>query len=110
MTDLDLLRKNVSDTVEPYAWQPETLQALLNRCSGDVNLAASQVWLWRSGDAALRNFKYRLPDGTSIDKTMTADECRQQAALYRSMALETPADATVEFDWTDAFEPVEGVG
>jgi hypothetical protein len=109
MTDLELLRKNVSDTAEPYTWADPVMQGLLDRCGGDVNLAASQVWIWRAGDAALRNFKYKTPDGTSIDKTMTAGECREQAALYRSMATSEPADVTVEVDWTEAFDPVEGV-
>jgi hypothetical protein len=40
---------------------------------------------------------------------MTAGECREQAALYRSMATSEPADVTVEVDWTEAFDPVEGV-
>lgn len=110
MNDLELLRQNVQDAVEPYTWGDPVLQGLLDRCAGDVNLAASQVWVWRAGDNALRNFKYKLPDGTSIDKTMTAEECRGMAALYRSMAMETPSDATVELDWTTAFDPVEGVG
>lgn len=108
MTDLELLRQNVQDSAG--SWSDTTLEALLARCGGDVNLASSQVWLWRAGDNALRNFKYRLPDGTSVDKTMTAEECRNLAALYRSMANEAPADATVELDWTDAFDPPEGVG
>lgn len=108
MTDLELLRQNVQDLDEPPAWSNEQLQGLLDRLGGDVNLASAQVWLWRAGSAALRNFKYKLSDGTSVDKTMTAEECRELAALFRSMGMETPADAAVEFDWTDAFDPVEG--
>jgi hypothetical protein len=109
VTDLELLRQNVSDAVEPYTWADPVLQGLLDRCGGDVNLAACQVWLWRAGANALRNFKYKTPEGTSIDKTMTASECREQAALYRSMATSEPADATVEVEWTNAFDSVEGV-
>lgn len=105
MTDLELARQNVQDAASPFTWDDATLQGLLDRFSGDVHLVSAQVWLWRAGSAALRNFKYRLADGTQVDKTLTAVECREQAALYRSMALETPADETVEVDWTDAFDP-----
>ena len=107
MTDLELLRANVQDEVSPYTWDDTKLQGVLDRYSGDVNLASAQVWLWRAGSAALRNFKYRLGDGTSVDKTMTAEECRQQATVFRSLALETPVDETVEIDWTRAFDPPE---
>jgi len=107
VTDLELLRQNVQDTVEPYTWDDATLQALLDRCGGDVNLASAQVWLWRAGNAALRNFRYRLSDGTQVDRTMTAEECRAMAEQYRAMAMAEPADATVEVDWTRAFDPPE---
>lgn len=106
MTDLELLRANVQDEAEPYTFSDTKLEGLLARQT-DVDLASAQVWLWRAGTEALRNFKYKLSDGTSVDKTMTAEECRQQAALYRVQALETPADEIVEVDWTDAFDPVE---
>lgn len=109
MTDLELLRQNVQDTDDPPTWSDDTLQGLLDRHGGDVNLASAQTWTWRAGSAVLRNFKYRLADGTQVDKTMTAGECREQAALYRSLANSDPADETVEVDWTDAFDdPAEG--
>lgn len=108
MTDIELVRLNVLDQVEPYTFPDLTITALLARYSNDVNMASHHLWLIRAGDAAKRNFKFTV-DGRTVDKTMTAKECREQAAIFKDLALLSPADGVAEITWTDAFNPPEGV-
>lgn len=106
MTDIELVRLNVRDQVVPYVFDDLTIAALLARYSNDVNMASSHLWLIRAGDAAKRNFKFTV-DGRTVDKTMTAKECREQAATFKELALLTPADGLAEITWTNAFDPPE---
>lgn len=103
MTDRELLRQNVRDETAPYTWDDPTLDDLLARYGNDVNLASAHVWMWRAGDASKRNFKFQQ-GGVMVDKTMTADECRQQAALFRQLAQLDPAAEVAEIDWTEMYE------
>lgn len=106
MTDTELVRLNVRDQVAPYAFDDPTISALLGNYSNDVNMASSHLWLIRAGDAAKRNFKFSV-DGRTVDKTMTAKECREQAAIFKELALLTPADGLAEITWTNTFDPPE---
>jgi hypothetical protein len=38
---------------------------------------------------------------------MQAKECREQAAVYKDLAMLTPADGVAEVTWTNAFDPPE---
>jgi len=102
MSDLDLLRQNVRDQEDPPQFPDEILAGLLARYSGDVNLASAHVWLLRAGDASLRNFRFSV-DGRSVDKSMTAAECREQAAMFRQFGAGA-GEEIVEVDWTNAFD------
>jgi hypothetical protein len=108
MTDMELLRANVRDETEPYGFSDAFLQALLGRYQ-DVDRTSAHIWLLRAGDASLRNFKFSV-DGRTVDKTMTAEECRTQAEMFRSLAFTEPAEEIVEVDWTPSFYPPEEVG
>lgn len=108
MTDLELLRANIRDETEPYSFTDVFLQGLLDRYQ-DVSLVSAHVWLLRAGDASLRNFKFTV-DGRTVDKTMTAEECRAQAGMFRTLAYTEPAEEVMEIDWTPAFNPPEEVG
>ncbi|ATW24162.1 hypothetical protein [Candidatus Formimonas warabiya] len=107
MTDLELVRANVVDEVEPYTFNDPMITALLSRYNNDVNQVSSHIWLIRAGQAAKRNFKFTV-DGTTIDKTMTAKECREQAVFFKELAMLTPGDGLAEIEWTNAFDPPEG--
>lgn len=106
MTDIELVRLNVRDQVQPYTFDDPTVSDLLTRYGNDVNMASFHLWLIRAGDAAKRNFKFTV-DGRTVDKTMTAKECREQAATFKDLALLTPADGLAEIIWTNAFDPPE---
>lgn len=108
MTDVELVRLNVQDQAEPYNFNDPTITALLGKHNNDVNMVSAFLWLVRAGDAAKRNFKFKI-DGREVDKTMTAKECREQAAIFKDMAMLTPGDGVAEITWTDAFDPPEGV-
>jgi hypothetical protein len=108
MTDLELVRLNVQDQVAPYTFDDNTINGLLAKYSNDVNMVSSHLWLVRAGDASKRNFKFRI-DGRDVDKTMQAKECREQAAIFKEMAMLTPGDAVAEVTWTNTFDPPEGV-
>jgi hypothetical protein len=108
MTDLEIVRLNVRDQEKPYAFDHKTITDLLARYGNDINMASSHLWLMRAGDAAKRNFKFSA-DGRSVDKTMTAKECREQSAIFKELALLAPGDGVAEITWTDAFDPAEGV-
>ena len=103
MTDNELVRLNIRDQVEPYIFDDVTIDVLLAKYGNDVNLASSHLWLIRAGDASKRNFKFQI-DGRTVDKTMQAKECREQAAVFKELALLSPADTVVEITWTDAFD------
>jgi hypothetical protein len=109
MTDLELLRQNVRDLGSPPKFSDDFLNALLSKYGGDVNLASAHIWLLYAGDASLRNFKFTV-DGRTVDKTMTAEECRRQAEIFRSMALASGDVAIIEVPWTDSFDLPEEVG
>lgn len=102
MSDLDLLRQNVRDQEDPPQFPDEILAGLLARYSGDVNLASAHVWVLRAGDASLRNFRFNV-DGRSVDKSMTAQECREQSAMFRQLGAGT-GEEIVEVDWTNVFD------
>jgi hypothetical protein len=106
MTDAELVRLNVRDETEPYTFSAPTIEALLSHYGDDVNQASRHLWLIRAGDAAKRNFKFSV-DGRSVDKTMTAKECREQAAVFKELAMLEPADDLAEITWTNAFDPPE---
>ncbi|MHB1418475.1 MAG: hypothetical protein ACYCX4_02645 [Bacillota bacterium] len=107
MTDVEFVRLNVRDDAQPYTFETTTIEAVLAQYNSDINLASSYLWLIRAGDAAKRNFKFKV-DGREVDKTMTAKECREQSSVYRDLAMLTPGDAIAEVDWTASFEPPEG--
>ncbi|WP_113674079.1 hypothetical protein [Vallitalea guaymasensis] len=99
MTDIKLLRQNIQDRDESK-YDNETLQEMLDYYK-DINVTASIIWMQYAGNASLRNFKFNI-DGKSIDKTMTAKECREQAKYYQSLYRENkqlPADEIAEIDW-----------
>lgn len=106
MTDLEMVRLNIRDQVEPYTFPDTTIDTLLDKYGNDVNMASSHLWLIRAGEAARRNFKFSV-DGKTVDKTMTAKECREQAAVFKDLAMLTPADGLAEITWTDAFDAPE---
>ncbi|MBC9783544.1 hypothetical protein H1S01_03330 [Heliobacterium chlorum] len=105
MTDLDLVRMNIQDGVEPYTFADDVIQSFLDRM-GDVNQVSAHFWMLRAGNASLRNFKFSA-DGRTVDKTMQAKECREQAAYFLQQSMTTPADAVAEIAWTGAFNPPE---
>ena len=107
MTNIELVRLNVRDQVAPYAFDDPTITDLLARYSNDVNMVSHHLWLVRAGDAAKRNFKFAV-DGKTVDKTLTARECREQAAVFKELSVLTPADGLAEITWTDAFDPPGG--
>ncbi len=107
MTDLELVRLNVIDQVEPYTFNDPTVEGLLTRMGNDVNQVSAHLWLVRAGTAAKRNFKFKV-EGREVDKTMTAKECREQAMIFKEMAMLTPGDGLAEIEWTNAFDPPEG--
>jgi len=106
MTDIEMVRLNVRDQTILYTFDDPTIEALLAKYSNDVNMASFHLWLIRVGDAAKRNFKFKV-DGREVDKTMTAKECREQATLFKELALLTPADDLAEVTWTNAFDSPE---
>ncbi len=108
MTDIELVRLNVQDQTEPFTFHDEIITDLLSQSGNDVNLVSAQLWLARAGNAALRNFKFSV-DGRTVDKTMTAKECREQATVFKEMAMLCPGDEIAEITWTDAFDPPEEV-
>ncbi len=107
MTTVEEVRLNVRDETEPYTFPTPTIEALLTKYGNDVNMVSSHLWLIRAGDAAKRNFKFSTKDGQSVDKTMTAKESREQAAVFKDLAQLTPADGLAEITWTNAFDPPE---
>jgi len=108
MTDVELVRLNVRDQAEPYAFSDPTIESLLARYGNDVNMVSSHLWLIRAGDAAKRNFKFTV-DGRTVDKTLTAKECREQALTFRELATLTPSDGVAEIVWTNVFDPPEEI-
>lgn len=108
MTDIEMVRLNIQDEVMPFTFATPVIETLLGQYNNDVNLASSHLWLLRAGSNSLRNFKYNV-DGRTVDKTMQAKECREQAAVFKELAMSVPADDVVDIDWTNAFDPPEGV-
>ena len=106
MTDLDEVRANMIDEAEPYTFSDPKIQDLLDKY-GDVNYVSFLLWMARAGSAAIRSFKFST-DKNSVDKTMTAKECREQAAVFKELAVAVPGDGVAEIEWTEAFDPPEG--
>jgi hypothetical protein len=109
MTELEMVRLNTRDQTAPYTFDDPTVISLLTHYNNDVNLVSSHLWLIRAGDASKRNFKFKAGDGREVDKTMQAKECREQATIFKDMAMLTPGDGIAEIEWTNAFDPPEGV-
>lgn len=106
MTDVEMVRMNVRDQATPYTFDDPTISDLLTRYGNDVNVVSFHLWLIRAGDAAKRNFKFTV-DGRTVDKSMTAKECREQATVFKELATLAPADGLAEVTWTDSFDPPE---
>lgn len=106
MTDLEEVRSNVIDETQPYTFSDQKIQDLLGKY-GDISYVSFLLWMARAGNAAIRNFKFST-EKNSVDKTMTAKECREQAALFKELAVTAPGDGVAEIEWTDAFDPPEG--
>lgn len=106
MTTVEEVRLNVRDETEPYTFPTPTIEALLSKYGDDTNMTSFHLWLIRAGDAAKRNFKFTV-DGRSVDKTLTAKECRAQAETFKDLAMLEPSDGMAEITWTNAFDPPE---
>jgi hypothetical protein len=106
MSDLELVRLNVRDQEPSYTFEDTVITVLLARYGNDVNMVSHHLWLIRAGDASKRNFKFTV-NGKTVDKSMQAKECREQAAIFKDLAMLTPADGVAEITWTNALDPPE---
>lgn len=99
-TNVGKLRLLLQDTdTDDVIFQDEELQVFLSQKGNDLYLAASTVMLALANDKA-RLAKRKRASKYEHDLTKLANECREQAKVFREEAENIPADDYAEMGIT----------